>query len=141
MSFKPFAIIFVFIIAGAVVVLAGQVVIDVKTIRDEARASSAGKRTSWIKIDRNKDGRDDHLLQLDERGQSLYEEMDYNFDGEFDDFCFYANGILAREEIDTNFDGKIDLWVHMYRGIYVERYERDKDFDGKRDLVKIFGKR
>ena len=64
--------------------------------------------------------------------------MDFNHDGMMDDFYFYANDVLIREELDTNYDGAIDLWVFLHRGVYVERYERDTDFDGIPDIVKDY---
>jgi hypothetical protein len=112
---------------------------DVKKIREEARSSRVGKKWSLIELDRNNDGRTDHVMLLDERGGKVYEELDFNFDGEMDDFCFYTAGTLVREEIDSNFDGQIDIWVYLKKGIYVERYERDTNFDGKIDIVKKYG--
>jgi hypothetical protein len=112
---------------------------DVKKIREEAKNLSSGKKWSRIELDRNNDGKSDHIMLLDERGNKVYEELDYNFDGEMDDFCFYTGGTLLREEIDSNYDGQIDIWVYLKKGIYVERYERDTDFDGKIDIVKKYG--
>ena len=45
-----------------------------------------------------------------------------------------------REEIDSNFDGKADIWIYLYKGIYIKKYEKDTDFDGKVDIVKDYGK-
>jgi hypothetical protein len=113
---------------------------DIQSVRDEARKSYAGKKTSRLEFDKNSDKKIDQLMILDAKGNKLYEELDFNLDGEMDDFCFYSNGVLEKELIDSNFDGKIDLWVYLKKGIYVERYERDTDFDGTIDFVKEFGK-
>lgn len=115
--------------------------IDVEQIRKETYASFAAIKTTKLEFDRNKDGKIDSLMILDEKGKKLYEELDYNFDGRMDDLCFYINGVLQREWIDTNFDGRIDLWVYLKNGVYVDRYEKDTDYDGVVDKVKLFGQK
>jgi len=113
---------------------------DIRSVMEEGRKTGVGKKTSRLDFDKNNDGKIDQTMVLDSKGNKLYEELDFDFDGEMDDFCFYANGVLERELVDTNFDGRIDLWVYMRKGVYVERYERDRDYDGVVDLVKEFGK-
>lgn len=115
--------------------------VNIEGIRQETYASFASIKTSKLEFDRNKDGKIDHIMILDEKGKKLYEELDYNFDGRMDDLCFYTNGVLQSEWIDTNFDGKIDLWVYLKNGIYVERYEKDTDYDGVADIVRQFGQK
>ncbi|MCX7788267.1 MAG: hypothetical protein N2442_11290 [Spirochaetes bacterium] len=115
--------------------------VDVERIRQETFSSFSSIKTSRLEFDRNKDGKIDHVMILDEKGRKLYEELDYNFDGRFDDLCFYTNGVLQSEWIDTNFDGKIDLWVYIKNGVYVDRYERDTNYDGVVDKVKQFGQK
>ncbi|HOV39372.1 MAG TPA: hypothetical protein PLG79_11655 [Spirochaetales bacterium] len=115
--------------------------VDVKLIRVELQASLDGYKTTQIDLDRNNDGKTDHILLLDEKGQKLFEELDYNFDLQMDDFCLYEKGVLVKELIDTNFDGKIDMWVYIQNGVYIERYERDTDFNGIIDKVKQFGQK
>ncbi len=115
--------------------------VDIGKIRQETYASFSSIKTSKLEFDRNKDGKIDHIMILDEKGKKLYEELDYNFDDRMDDLCFYTNGVLQSEWIDTNFDGKIDLWVYLKNGIYVDRYEKDTDYDGVVDKVKQFGQK
>lgn len=115
--------------------------VDVEKIRQETYASFSSLKTSRLEFDRNKDGKIDHIMILDEKGKKLYEELDYNFDNRMDDLCFYTNGVLQTEWIDTNFDGKIDLWVYLKNGVYVDRYERDTNYDGVVDKVKQFGQK
>ncbi|GAB4367070.1 MAG: hypothetical protein Kow009_03870 [Spirochaetales bacterium] len=112
---------------------------DVEGIRKESYSSFDSMKTTKLEFDRNKDGRVDQRMILDEKGNKLYEELDYNFDDRMDDLCFYSNGVLQKEWVDTNFDGNIDLWVYVREGVYVDRYERDTDFDGIVDKVKQFG--
>jgi len=92
----------------------------------------------WILGDKNDDGVTDYALYLGKDNLKVKEAVDFNSDGKMDDFYFYANEVLVRQEVDTNYDQKIDLWVYLYRGVYVERYERDTDFDGIPDIVKRF---
>ncbi len=107
-----------------------------------------GKTDQWIepieedktriRKDRNFDGTVDYELIIDEYARKESETLDYNYDGEMDDFYFYRNGVLIRQEIDTNYDGKIDLWVHLKEGVYIRKVERDRDFDGEVDYVKDY---
>ncbi|RKX78898.1 MAG: hypothetical protein DRP87_05015 [Spirochaetes bacterium] len=109
-----------------------------------------GKSDQWVekkengdtilRIDRNSNGKVDYLVKINEQGKKIYEEIDFNYDGVMDDFYYYIEGVLKRREIDTNFDGKIDLWVYIDKGIYIESYEQDKDFDGEIDYKHEFGK-
>jgi len=88
--------------------------------------------------DRNFDGDPDYEARYDGQNRKISEKMDFNYDGQMDDFYFYEEGRLVRQEIDSNFDGAVDIWVFL-DGVYVTGYERDKDFDGTVDLVKRFG--
>lgn len=91
-----------------------------------------------IFTDRNDDGEADYIILIDEAGLTIYEEMDFNFDGKMDDFLYYVDGLLVREEIDSNYDDKIDLWLHILDGKFLERIEKDADFDGVVDEVEDF---
>ena len=97
---------------------------------------SAG-RIEKVSMDRNFDTVVDYNVEYDLRHQKIYEEMDFNHDGQMDDFYFYEHGKLIRQEIDSNFDGVVDIWVYL-DGMYVMKYERDSDFDGEIDLVRDY---
>ncbi len=92
-----------------------------------------------ILMDASGDGTVDYIITLNAEGDKETEERDYNNDGMMDDFYYYSSGILVRREIDSNYDSRVDIWVHIKDGIYVEKYERDTDFDGVADVVKEFG--
>ncbi len=96
---------------------------------------------SWLKFDQNGDGRTDYAAKLDESGHKVREALDFNYDGYFDDFLYYARGVLVREEIDSNFDRKIDIWIYIDGGVYIGRTEQDKNFDGIPDVIKNYGKK
>ncbi len=93
---------------------------------------------SCIKIDTNYDGNIDCLIKYNENYNKTYEELDFNHDGAMDDYYYYDNGVLKYRELDSNYDGKIDIWIYLTEGVYIEKYEWDRDFDGKIDLVKEF---
>jgi hypothetical protein len=98
---------------------------------DDGRILSASQ-------DRNYDGQVDYLVEYDRDGRKIREELDFNFDGRMDDFCFFEKGALIRQEIDSNFDQRIDIWVFL-EGLYIRRYEMDRDFNGQVDVVKDYG--
>ncbi len=92
-----------------------------------------------VSKDRNFDGSTDYSLLYSGEGYKEYEELDFNFDGNMDDFYFYAAGVLDYRTVDTNYDGRIDLWVYIAEGVYVAKIERDVDHDGEVDYVKTYG--
>ena len=91
-----------------------------------------------ISSDNNYDGKIDYSLEIDEFGNKVHEETDFNLDGSMDDFYFYSNGVLIRQEIDTNYDNKPDVWIYLEKGIYIIKVERDKNFDGIIDYTKQY---
>jgi len=97
--------------------------------------------SGWLTSDRDEDGRIDYAVQVDERGYKIREALDFNYDGHMDDFYFYSNNVLQRQEIDSNFDRMIDIWIYMWRGVFVRRWERDTNFDGSVDLIRDYDDR
>ena len=89
--------------------------------------------------DSNGDGKIDFLEKSDEDGNKIMEIIDFNHDGTMDDFYYFSDGIITLRKIDSNFDKKIDVWVYIKEGKYIEKYERDLDYNGSIDQVKIFG--
>ncbi len=83
----------------------------------------------------------DYKAEFLDSDQLLYEEFDFNYDGDMDDFYYFEEGTLSRQEIDTNFDRQIDMWIYLHEGMYVSRIERDLDFDGKVDRVTDYDKK
>jgi hypothetical protein len=108
-----------------------------------------GKPDQWVRVDsegvtsietdRDFDGEVEYFLKFDKEGDKIYEELDFNNDGLMDDYYFYKNGALKRREIDSNYDQKIDIWVYIVEGAYIEKYERDTDYDGTVDVVEDYG--
>jgi hypothetical protein len=115
----------------------------------ESDENGDGKADQWIEdlgderfkvmMDRDFNGAVDYALVYRNDGSKEYEEVDYNYDGEMDDFYFYRSGVLDRRNVDTNYDGKADLWVFLDEGVYIWKVERDMDFNGEVDYVKEYG--
>jgi hypothetical protein len=97
---------------------------------------SAG-RIEKVSMDRNFDSVIDYNVEYGLGHQKVYEEMDFNHDGQMDDFYYFEEGKLIRQEIDSNFDGAVDVWVYL-DGLYILKYEMDSDFDGSIDLIKDY---
>jgi hypothetical protein len=95
-------------------------------------------RIEKVSMDRDFDTFVDYIVEYDLRHRKIYEELDFNHDGEMDDFYFFEEGKLIRQEIDSNFDGMIDVWVYL-DGLYIHKYEMDSDFDGGIDVIKDYG--
>ena len=89
-------------------------------------------------IDTDGDGRINYIQEYDEKGDKLYEALDFNGDGELDDHYYYLEDVLKHREIDSNYDGNIDIWVYLREGVYIQSYRRDTDYDGEVDLEKRF---
>ena len=115
----------------------------------ESDENGDGKADQWIEdlgderfkvtMDRDFNGAVDYALVYRNDGNKEYEELDYNYDGEMDDFYFYRSGVLNHRHVDTNDDGKADLWVFLDEGVYIWKVERDMDFNGVVDYVKEYG--
>jgi len=95
-------------------------------------------RIEKVSMDRDFDTFLDYIVEYDLQHRKIYEELDFNHDGEMDDFYFFEDGKLIRQEIDSNFDGMIDVWVYL-DGLYIHKYEMDSDFDGMIDVIKDYG--
>ncbi len=91
-----------------------------------------------LRADSNFDGRIDYLLRTDAEGTKLYEEIDFNHDGDMDDFYFYSDGLLDRRELDSNYDGAVDIWVFLDEGAYIRKYMKDSDYNGLADIEKDY---
>jgi hypothetical protein len=110
-------------------------------------SNSDGKADQWyevsagrierVSMDRNFDSVIDYNVEYGLGHQKVYEEMDFNHDGQMDDFYYFEEGKLIRQEIDSNFDGAVDVWVYL-DGLYILKYEMDSDFDGTIDLIKDY---
>lgn len=88
-------------------------------------------------IDTNFDGVKDVVRRYNEKGESLHEEADSNYDGRIDTWITFAKGRLAEVKIDTDRDGNPDEWKY-YSGGKLVRIKRDTNRDGKPDVWEIY---
>lgn len=93
-------------------------------------------------MDLNRDGRVDVVSFFDDVGTLEKEEMDSDYDGQFDWTDHYKNGMRVMSEWDSDFDGKPNVFKYYARvdgKTYLDRKERDTDGDGLIDLWERFG--
>lgn len=88
-------------------------------------------------IDTNFDGVKDVVRRYNEKGESLHEEADTNYDGRIDTWITFARGRLAEVRIDSDHDGNPDEWKY-YSGGKLVRVKRDTNRDGKPDVWEIY---
>jgi hypothetical protein len=89
-------------------------------------------------IDTNLDGVKDVVRKYNDKGESLFEEADANYDGRVDTWLTFSKGHLAEAKLDTDFDGNPDEWDY-YSGGKISRIKRDTNHDGKPDRWEIYG--
>lgn len=88
-------------------------------------------------IDTNFDGVKDVVRRYNDKGESLHEESDANYDGRIDTWITFAKGRLAEMQIDNDRDGKADEWKFYSEG-RLARVKRDTNHDGKPDVWEIY---
>ncbi|APR78135.1 putative lipoprotein [Minicystis rosea] len=88
-------------------------------------------------IDTNFDGVKDVVRRYNDKGESIAEEADANFDGRIDTWITFIKGRLAEVQIDTNYDGRPDEWKFYSNG-KLSRVKRDTNFDGRADVWEIY---
>jgi hypothetical protein len=88
-------------------------------------------------IDTNFDGVKDVVRRYNDKGESLHEEADANYDGRIDTWITFATGRLAEVKIDADRDGNPDEWKY-YTGGKLARIKRDTNRDGKPDIWEIY---
>jgi hypothetical protein len=88
-------------------------------------------------IDTNFDGVKDIVRTYTEKGESLHEQADTNYDGRIDNLITFSAGHIAKEELDSNFNGTMDVWKY-YVGGQLSRIQRDTNGDGKADRWEFY---
>jgi hypothetical protein len=88
-------------------------------------------------IDTNLDGIKDIVRTYNDKGESLHEQADTNYDGRIDTWITFAGGRISKEELDTNFDGNPDVWKY-YVGGQLVRIQRDTNRDGRPDRWEFY---
>jgi hypothetical protein len=88
-------------------------------------------------IDTNFDGVKDVFRYYNEKGESVREEADANYDGKVDTWITFLKGRLVEVRIDRNGDGNPDEWKYYSAG-KLSRVKRDSNFNGKPDVWEIY---
>jgi hypothetical protein len=88
-------------------------------------------------IDTNFDGVKDVVRRYNDKGESISEEADSNYDGRIDTWITFIKGRLAEVRLDINYDGNPDEWKY-YSGGKLSRVTRDTNRDGKPDVWEIY---
>jgi hypothetical protein len=88
-------------------------------------------------IDTNLDGMKDIVRTYTDKGESLHEQADTNYDGRIDTWITFAGGRISKEDLDTNFDGNPDVWKY-YVGGQLVRIQRDMNRDSKPDRWEFY---
>jgi len=88
-------------------------------------------------IDTNFDGVKDVVRKYNDKGESLHEEADANYDGKIDTWITFSKGRLAEVRLDTVGDGNPHEWKY-YSGGKLARVKRDTNRDGKPDVWEMY---
>lgn len=88
-------------------------------------------------IDTNLDGIKDVVRVFNEKGESLYEQADTDYDGLIDTWLTFAGGRIVEQAHDTSGRGKPDTWKHYVNG-KLSRIQRDTNGDGKPDRWELY---
>ncbi len=93
-------------------------------------------------LDLNRDGKFDVITLFDADGNLSREDMDSDYDGQFDWTDHYKKGLRVMSEYDTDADGKPNVFKYYIQvdggGMELDRKERDEDGDGKIDVWERF---
>jgi hypothetical protein len=93
-------------------------------------------------IDLNRDGRVDVVSYFDPEGQLEKEEMDSDYDGQFDWTDHYQDGVRVMSEWDSDYDGRPNIYKYYIRDesgrVFLDRKERDSNGDGQIDVWERF---
>lgn len=88
-------------------------------------------------VDTNFDAVKDVVRRYTDKGESLYEEADTNYDGRVDTWLTYSKGHITESKHDKDGDGNPDVWKFYSQG-KLTRIKRDTNKDGKPDIWEIF---
>jgi len=88
-------------------------------------------------VDTNLDGIKDVVRTFNDKGESLREVADSDYDNKIDTWITFAGGRIAKVQVDTNHDGKPDETRYYVRG-KLSRIQRDTNHDGRPDVWEIY---
>lgn len=88
-------------------------------------------------VDTNLDGIKDVVRTFNDKGESLREIADADYDGKVDTWVTFARGRMAKVEFDGDHDGQPDEWRYYVQG-KLSRLQRDTNKDNKPDVWEIY---
>lgn len=88
-------------------------------------------------IDTNLDGIKDVVRTFNDKGESLREEADSNYDGRIDTWITFSNGRMQQVALDLDHDGRPEEWK-FYLGGQLSRIQRDTNRDAKPDVWEFY---
>jgi len=88
-------------------------------------------------IDTNLDGVKDVIRTYNEKGESLREVADSNYDGRVDTWITFAHGRIVKVDLDQNGSGQPDEFRYYVQG-KLSRIQRDSNRDGRPDIWEIY---
>ncbi len=88
-------------------------------------------------VDTNLDGIKDVVRTFNDKGESLREVADSNYDGKIDTWITFAHGRMAKVDLDRDGNGQPDEWRYYVQG-KLARIQRDTNHDGRPDVWEIY---
>ncbi len=88
-------------------------------------------------IDTNLDGVKDVIRTFNDKGESLREVADSNYDGKVDTWITFAHGRIAKVDLDRKGTGQADEFRYYIQG-KLSRIQRDTNHDGRADVWEIY---
>ena len=88
-------------------------------------------------IDTNLDGVKDVIRTFNDKGESLREVADSNYDGKVDTWITFAHGRIAKVDLDHKGTGQADEFRYYVQG-KLSRIQRDTNHDGRADVWEIY---
>lgn len=111
---------------------------NVRRVYQKLGTGESAKRVlNCREMDTNFDGIKDVVRRYNDKGESVHEESDSNFDGRIDTWITFARGMLAEVIVDTDYDGRPDEQKTYSDGRLV-RIRRDSNRDGRPDVWEIY---
>ncbi len=88
-------------------------------------------------VDTNLDQVKDVVRTFNDKGESLREVSDSDYDGKVDTWITFAGGRMAKVDVDADRDGRPDEHRFYVRG-KLSRLQRDTNRDGRADVWEIY---
>lgn len=116
----------------------GSASANVRRVYQKMGTGESAKRIlNCREMDTNFDGIKDVVRRYNEKGESVHEESDSNFDGRIDTWITFARGLLAEVLVDSDYDGRPDE-QKTYSDGKLTRIRRDSNRDGRPDVWEIY---